>query len=243
MMNSSEQVSCFHFSIVVPAHQEEGYIAKTIHTLEGLDYPREKLEVIIIENGSLDRTPEIIRDASPQWFTILSSPEPGVSMAKNMGIAHLSSESDWVVFLDADVLLEKGYLLELDAFLHAHAGEGLGCGMVSLRPDPETRTSRLWYRFYNFANHATHTTRSVQLIRRDLLQDIRFDESLTFDEDTFLLKQCKATSKYFYMNTRRVFASTRRFESKGWVPQLLEWIYFATRSYDRKKRIQYSVAR
>ncbi len=231
------------FSMVIPAHEEEGYIGKTIQALEQLDYPREKLEVIVIENGSRDKTPEILRTTAPDWFHILTIPESGVSRAKNKGIEQLNSDSNWVVFLDADVILDKGFLSEFNAFLQDHRDQNLGCGMVSLLPFPDSRGARLWYRFYNFANHATRTTRCIQLIRRDLLTDARFDEALTFDEDTFLLRKCKARSRYFFLKTNKVFSSTRRFESNGWIKQLAEWVYFATRSYERKKRIHYKVIR
>jgi glycosyltransferase involved in cell wall biosynthesis len=231
------------FSVVVPAHQEERYIEKTIHSLQEMDYPPEKLEVIIVENGSGDKTDEIIHSLSPVWFQILSCPEPGVSKAKNMGIDHLSVQSDWVVFLDADAFFEKGFLLELNAFFLSHRGKNLGCGMVALRPDPDSKQARAWYSFYNFANRVVKTTRSIQVIRRDLLRDFHFDEALTFDEDTMLLRQCKTRSKYFFMKTDRVFSSTRRFELNGWVRQLMEWISFASRSYEAKKHIQYRVLR
>jgi glycosyltransferase involved in cell wall biosynthesis len=231
------------FSVVIPAHQEEGYIEKTIRALEGLDYPREKLEVIIVENGSKDRTAEILRTTCPDWFHVLSTQEMGVSKAKNLGIEQLKPESDWVIFLDADVLLGQGFLNEFNAFLHNHEGQNLGCGMLSLLPYPDSRKARVWYRFYNFANKTVRTTRSIQLIRRDLLKDLRFDEALTFDEDTFLLRQCIARSKFFFMKTDKVLASTRRFERNGWVRQLAEWIYFASRSYEKKKTIKYRVLR
>jgi glycosyltransferase involved in cell wall biosynthesis len=231
------------FSVVVPAHQEERYIEKTIHSLQEMDYPPEKLEVIIVENGSGDRTDEIIQALSPDWFQILSCPEPGVSMAKNMGIDHLSEQSDWVVFLDADTFFEKGFLLELNTYLRSHGDENLGCGMVALLPDPDSGRARAWYRFYNFANRVVKTTRSIQVIRRNLLRDFRFDEALTFDEDTFMLRNCKTRSKFFFMKTNRVFSSTRRFEINGWVGQLIQWVSFASRSYEAKKHIQYRVLR
>lgn len=241
-MPGSENSYLF-FSVIIPAHREEGYIEKTILSLQELDYPRENLEVIIVENGSADKTDEIIHTLSPDWFLILSCPEPGVSKAKNMGIGHLSARSDWVIFLDADAFFEKGFLRECNAFLRGAADKNLGCGMVALRPDPDTRRARGWYRFYNFANRVVRTTRSIQVIRRDLLKDFRFDEALTFDEDTFMLKQCKTRSKYFFMKTDKVFSSTRRFEMNGWVRQLFEWISFASRSYEAKKHIQYRVVR
>jgi glycosyltransferase involved in cell wall biosynthesis len=230
-------------SVVVPAHQEEGYIGKTLQSLQSMDYPLDKLEVIIVENGSGDKTDEVIRSLSPKWFQVIACTDSGVSMAKNTGIDHLSAQGDWVIFLDADTFFEKGFLLELNAFLRNHADQNLGCGMVALLPDPDSRRARAWYRFYNFANQVVKTTRSIQVIRRDLLKDFRFDEELTFDEDTFMLRQCKTRSKYFYMKTERVFSSTRRFEINGWVRQLVQWISFASRSYEAKKRIKYTVLR
>jgi glycosyltransferase involved in cell wall biosynthesis len=243
MMIPGSENSHMIFSVVVPVHREEGYIEKTLLSLQELDYPREKLEVIIVENCSEDKTDEIIRTLSPDWFQVLSCREPGVSKAKNMGIEHVRSDCDWVVFLDADTFFEKGFLKELDAYLGSHADRTLGCGMVSLLPHPDSRVARGWYRFYNFANRVVRTTRSIQVIRRDLLRVFRFDEELTFDEDTFLLRQCKTHSKYFFMKTNKVFSSTRRFEINGWVRQLIEWISFASRSYEAKKHIQYRVLR
>ncbi len=231
------------FSVVVPAHEEEGYIEKTLQSLQNMDYPPEKLEVILVENGSGDKTDEIIHSLSPSWFQILSCPDPGVSKAKNMGIDHLSAQSDWVVFLDADTFFEKGFLLELNAFMRSQWNKNLGCGMVALRPDPDSKRARAWYRFYNFANRVVRTTRSIQVIRRDLLMYFRFDEALTFDEDTFMLRQCKTRSKFFFMKSDRVFSSTRRFEINGWVRQLIQWIFFASRSYEAKRHIQYRVLR
>ena len=243
MKISESEDRLLFFSVIIPAHKEEGYIEKTILSLKGLDYPQEKLEVIIVENGSRDKTDEIIRALSPESFQVYSSLEPGVSKAKNKGIAHISPESDWVIFLDADAYFEAGFLLELNDYFHKNGAENLGCGMVSLLPDPDSGLARSWYHFYNFANRFVRTTRSIQVIRRDLLKDIRFDEALTFDEDTMLLRECLKRSKYFFVSTKKVFSSTRRFEINGWIRQLFQWISFASRSYEQKKSIEYKVVR
>jgi glycosyltransferase involved in cell wall biosynthesis len=233
----------FFFSIVIPAHREEGYIEKTILSMAALDYPREKLEIIIVENGSDDRTADVIRASAPGWFKLLSCPEMGVSKAKNLGIEQISPQADWVVFLDADAFMEKGFLRELSEYLLKNESRNIGCGMVALMPDPDNRQARAWYRFYNFANRVVRTTRSIQVIRRDLLKDFRFDEALTFDEDTFMLRQCKTRSKYFFMKSNQVFSSIRRFEANGWFGQLFQWVSYASRSYEQKKHIQYKVLR
>lgn len=231
------------FSIVIPAHNEELYIAKTIESLKQIDYPRDKLEIIIVENGSTDNTLDIIKKTAPTWFKIISIKESGVSKAKNVGIKNLSENSEWVIFLDADTYLGQSFLRDLSHFLLRNKNKNLGCGFVSLLPYPNTFYARLWYHFYNFANKVTKTTRSIQIIRRDLLKNLRFDENLTFDEDTMMIRACRKKAKYFFFKTKKVFSSTRRFERNGWIRQLFQWIYYASLPYEKKRKIKYKVLR
>ncbi len=231
------------FSIIIPAHNEENYIGKTLVALKGLDYPPDKFEVIIVENGSTDQTSSVIAAEAPASSKILKIAESGVSRAKNQGIDLLSKTSDWVIFLDADTYFAPPFLRELNAFLARHAGQNLGSGMASLLPVPDSRTARGWYRFYNIANFLAVTTRSIQCIRRDLLNDLRYDESLTFGEDTRMLKESKRRARHFYLKTRSVFSSTRRFQQNGWVRQLCSWIYMASLPYEKKKSLRYPPTR
>lgn len=231
------------FSIVIPAHNEELYITKTIESLKVMDYPRDKLEIIIVENGSTDNTLHVIKKTAPPWFKVISIKESGVSKAKNIGIENLSKNSEWVIFLDADTYLGQSFLKDLSQFLLKNIDKNLGCGFVSLLPYPNTLHARLWYHFYNFANRVTKTTRSIQIIRRDLLKDLRFDENLTFDEDTMMIRACRKRAKYFFFKTKKVFSSTRRFEKNGWIKQLFQWIYYASLPYEKKKKIRYKVLR
>lgn len=231
------------FSVVVPAHNEEGYIDRTIMALKEMDYPNDKLEIIIVENGSTDYTGEIVKQLSPPYFKILSIEGFGVSKARNKGIEVVSDNSDWVIFLDADTYFGKPFLKELNKFLIKNKNKNLGCGMASVLPYPDSKLARGWYHFYNFANHVTKTTRSLQIIRRDFLKSLKYDEELTFGEDTKILSQCKKHSKHFYFGTKNVFSSTRRFQKNGWVKQLFIWIYLTALPYSKKKRTKYEAIR
>ncbi|MBO8131844.1 MAG: glycosyltransferase family 2 protein [Candidatus Marinimicrobia bacterium] len=242
-MNKNYNLNFINFSFIIPAHNEEAYISKTINSIKKLDYPKDNLEVIVVENGSTDNTHKEIMDNAPDWFKVLKINEYGVSRAKNAGIENLTFSNGWVIFLDADTYIEKDFLTELKNFFHKNHAKNLTCGMVSLLPYPDSKLARVWYRFYNFANKITKTSRSIQIIRRDLLNEIRFDEKLSFDEDTYLLKECKKYGEYFFFKTKKVFSSTRRFERVGWIKQLFIWIYMATRSYEKKKQIKYPVLR
>jgi cellulose synthase/poly-beta-1,6-N-acetylglucosamine synthase-like glycosyltransferase len=96
-------------SLVVAAYNEEEFIhIKIKNTLE-LDYPKDKLQVIFITDGSSDSTPDIIRKHP---FELLHQPErKGKVAAMNRAINYVTAPI--VVFCDANTLLNKACIREL----------------------------------------------------------------------------------------------------------------------------------
>ncbi len=113
-----------HVSLVVAAYNEEEFIHIKIENTLALDYPKEKLQVIFITDGSSDATPRLIRD-SP--FELLHQPErKGKVAAMNRAIGYVKSPI--VVFCDANTLLNRECIKELvkhytDPKVGAVAGE------------------------------------------------------------------------------------------------------------------------
>jgi poly-beta-1,6-N-acetyl-D-glucosamine synthase len=111
-------------SLVVAAYNEEEFIHTKIQNTLELDYPKDKLQVIFITDGSSDATPQIVRD-SP--FELLHQPERrGKVAAMNRAIGYVKSPI--VVFCDANTLLNKECITELvkhytDPKVGAVAGE------------------------------------------------------------------------------------------------------------------------
>lgn len=96
-------------SLVVAAYNEEEFIHIKIKNTLALDYPKDKLQVIFITDGSSDATPQIIRD-SP--FELLHQPERrGKVAAMNRAIGYVKAPI--VVFCDANTLLNKECIREL----------------------------------------------------------------------------------------------------------------------------------
>ena len=86
-------------SIVIPAHNAERTLSSAVSSV--LSQSTKVEEVIIVENGSTDNTLEIAREIERLHSTVrVTKSEPGVSVARNFGIA--LSNSDYVGFLDAD---------------------------------------------------------------------------------------------------------------------------------------------
>lgn len=88
-------------SILIAAYNEELCIANTIQNKLLLDYPKELLEIIVISDGSTDRTDELVNDFSEQGVLLIrQEPRAGKTAALNKGVDHANGEI--IIFSDAN---------------------------------------------------------------------------------------------------------------------------------------------
>lgn len=88
-------------SILVPAHNEEGVIRAKIEGLLALDYPKDKLEILVGSDGSTDRTEEFVRQYAGAGVQLLSfTQQVGKSAIQNALVE--KSTGSVLVFSDAD---------------------------------------------------------------------------------------------------------------------------------------------
>jgi cellulose synthase/poly-beta-1,6-N-acetylglucosamine synthase-like glycosyltransferase len=108
----SEYKEPAHFptvSIMVPCYNEEETILKTLSSLLMLDYPKDKLEILVIDDGSSDNTLKILDQFnSSNQIKVYSKPNGGKYTALNFGLQKTSGE--FVGCLDADSFVEKSAL-------------------------------------------------------------------------------------------------------------------------------------
>jgi len=99
-------------AILVPCLNEGETVAATTESLLALQYPSEKLEIVLIDNGSTDNTPEVMaRYALNPRVRILHEEKRGKHHAVNAGIA--ATTADFVGCLDADSFVEPDALLQI----------------------------------------------------------------------------------------------------------------------------------
>jgi hypothetical protein len=95
------------FSVVIPLFNKRTTITDTLQSLRGQTFPA--AEIIVVDDGSDDGGPEIVRAFDPSIRILpTSSPRSGPSAARNVGIK--SATQKWVAFLDADDLWSPHYL-------------------------------------------------------------------------------------------------------------------------------------
>lgn len=100
-------------TILVPCWNKAATLGATVRSLLALDYPKEKLSILIIDDGSTDNTYEAAMQFADQpQVTVLRKKNEGSKFsALNFGIAHSSGEL--VGCLDADSFVERDALLEV----------------------------------------------------------------------------------------------------------------------------------
>ncbi|MCA1842524.1 MAG: glycosyltransferase, partial [Actinobacteria bacterium] len=96
-------VEAVSFTVIVPAHNEEQVIAKTLGALELVRGPG--VEVIVVDDGSTDATAEI---AGAFPVTVIRQPQLGKATALNTGVA--AARCEVIVVLDADTVLDPDFL-------------------------------------------------------------------------------------------------------------------------------------
>lgn len=99
-------------TIIVPCWNEEKTVGKTIHSLLNLDYPKDKLKIMIVDDGSKDNTWNIMQKfANHPQIEIHTKPNGGKYTALNYGLSKLTT--DLVGCLDADSYVHKDTLKKI----------------------------------------------------------------------------------------------------------------------------------
>lgn len=249
------------FSIIIPVHNSEQYLKEC---MESVLYSLEKEdEIILVENGSSDRSWEMCRSYSDTYPCVraVQLETAGVSRARNCGITH--AKGDWIIFLDSDDILDPGLFptaheLDLDAdiilcdyrFLDDEPAEDPNSGSEIKEVSPDLlRRAVLQYAKYRTQisqsanmDNVTIWSCCAKLIRREFLirNRIHFPERLCLSEDTaFSLQLYCCAEKVFHIDQNAfLYRQTPSSASRIHHPKLLEnneYLRKWTYRYVRKK--------
>ena len=103
--NYKEDFCAKKISVIIPMYNAEKYIKKTLNSIIEQSY--QNWEIIIIENGSEDKSPDIIREYEKKYpeIRMIKGPGKGPGPARNRGLK--LAKGDYIVFVDADDYIEK----------------------------------------------------------------------------------------------------------------------------------------
>jgi cellulose synthase/poly-beta-1,6-N-acetylglucosamine synthase-like glycosyltransferase len=215
-------------SIIVPVRDGESTIADCLDSILATDYPADRREILVVDNGSSDGTAALIQ-ARPVRY--LREEKRGVSNARNRGIAE--SRGEILAFVDADCLVEPQWLTELVRPFEDHEVGSVAGDLQHAPPTTaaERQAARMlgnWQRFAFTSNPAYPITANAAY-RRDVLDRIgAFDPHMTRAQDVELGLRFQERSGLRLAYAERATAHHRhRSTQRGFFRQQLGWAYGA----------------
>ena len=155
-------------AVLIPAYNEEKVIERTIQGALDSDYPN--LRVIVIDDGSKDRTLEVARRAfaaeeADGRVIILAKPNGGKAEALNYGLEHIG-DAELFVGIDADTIIAPDAISRMvPHFLNPKVGAIAGNAKVGNRVNLWTRWQALEYiTSQNFERRALNTMGAVSVV-------------------------------------------------------------------------------
>ncbi len=226
-----EESEDHHFSIIVPCRNEMEVINETLSNIIALDYPRDKFEVLVVNDGSTDNTGEIAHKFAKKYsnVNILEVPQEeagrGKSTALNRAFKYLlelyptRKKEDWIIgVFDADGKPEKN-MLKKTSYQFKDSKVGASQALVRISNRHDSLLARLQdIEFVTFAK-VTQFVRNIfrgavalggngQFVRATALESITISpneywrrDALTEDLDLGTRLLLKGWNSHFIMST------------------------------------------
>lgn len=182
--------ACF-FSVVVPAFQEEKHIARCLSSLASLKFDSSDFEVILIDNGSRDRTIEIAsRFSSCLQLTILCHRALTIAALRNLGASVANGQ--YLCFLDADCVASPGWMEHARRLFGGHQRDLIGGHCAP--PEDCSWVPRIWLFGRREREHGaiSYLPAANLMIKRDIFIALGgFDASLETNEECDLCRRAR----------------------------------------------------
>jgi glycosyltransferase involved in cell wall biosynthesis len=122
-------------SVVIPVHNEETWIRTCVDALAAAAAEAElPLDVVAVDDGSTDRTPEVLRElAAEHGIRVVSQSNAGRLAARAAGLAQAREE--WLLLLDSRVIVDHPSLAWVRRAIAAHPDRTVWCGHVDVQTD------------------------------------------------------------------------------------------------------------
>jgi len=128
-------------SVIIPCRNEEKFISRCLDSIVTNDYPKEKLEVLIIDGMSDDKTREIIDGYIKQYsyIKLLDNHKKFTPFALNIGVKE--SKGEIIIRMDAHSTYKKDYISTCIKYLNEYDADNIG-GIWKIIPREKTLVAK-----------------------------------------------------------------------------------------------------
>lgn len=188
------------FSIIIPLYNKQNCIAETINSV--LSQAFFSVEIIVVDDGSIDGSKSVVESIKDNRVHLYTKPNGGPSSARNYGVA--KAQGEWILFLDADDILEPNALSVISNTIKSHPGCAFFCFNHYVEANGITKIYSTQYKdgylcnaFYSWCVRKCMPRAGAAVFKRELLLEHPFDEQLRRYEDAESLFEIMRTTKVY----------------------------------------------
>lgn len=218
------------FSICIPTLNEEKYVGGILSCLEKQTF--KDFEVIVVDGGSQDKTKEIVLKFSGKYpIQFLKSPQRGVSFQRNYAAKKASGQ--YVIFFDADVMIENDFLERINNHLEKQDIDILTAWNKPISNKPIDEFIYLFVNIFMLELIKKKSPGAVGVficVRKSSFEKIGgFREKVNFGEDFDLAKRLHDSGfTYALLRKPKIQVSVRRFDKEGRLNMIIKNLRAAT---------------
>lgn len=224
-----------HVTVAIPTLDEERYLERCLESLLEDDYPRELLEVLIVDGGSADRTVEIAERLGREqpFVRVLHNPAKLQSAAFNLAMREADPRSDYLIRCDAHARYAPRFISHavdsmrrtgavLVAFTEEPESEGAFQAAVAFAQHTPLGVGNSLYRLGDYSGWIDHGHHGC--FSREAVEAVGgYDESFSHNEDSELSRRLADAGGKIWLDQRLAMAYYPRETPRALTRQY--WLY------------------
>ncbi len=229
-----------YFSIIIPAYNKQDVISKTIKSIQEQDYPLDNIQIIVVDDGSTDKTYNIAK--SFKGIEVYKKENGGKASALNYGIR--KAKGEFIVVLDADTYLGNNLLKKAASYFD---DENVGIVVPTLKPyKPAKFLEKLQVVEYTISsfirkllslNNSLAAAPACSIFRASLFEKHGLFDEHNLTEDFEIALRAQANNyRLIHMIDAIAYTDVPK-TVKGLVRQRIRWSYGALYNIKKYKHI------
>ncbi|OGC38618.1 hypothetical protein A2V54_01920 [candidate division WWE3 bacterium RBG_19FT_COMBO_53_11] len=241
----------YTYSVVVPAHNEESTILRNLRSVVNSNYPKDKLQIIVVDDGSTDKTYEIVKQYKTKNridnLTLVKQKNSGKANALNNAIKNFAT-GKLIMCLDADSYLERNALINCTEYFRDRKVKAVASNVKIIKNDGLLNLLQRYEYIICYQMKRAQTVFNIEYIiggigsvfRRSALERANYYDGNTVTEDIDLtmkiLNRGNRKNKVIYGSD--VIAHTESvINVKGLIKQRCRWKWGRCQTFLKNKSI------
>ncbi|WP_051208662.1 glycosyltransferase family 2 protein [Butyrivibrio sp. WCD3002] len=217
--NKRDDIKKGLISVIVPIYNVEDYLEYCLDSILAQTYSN--LEIILIDDGSTDRSSEIcdLYAEKDRRITVRHQTNKGISGARNAGIEIFSGE--YICFIDSDDYIHPRYVEYLHSLCEKNNCSIAICNYLEVydnKADSELKNDSLAKIYsgktllgeYFGTSHVSIVVPWNKLIRYDVAKDVRFEEGIIYEDEATTFKYIYSAERIAYSDNILYFYRKRK---------------------------------